>query len=246
MHYRITSKGFNHQTHCTDYRTHAYCIPPLHVLDVFPRFNWEVLSVEEHWLHRPHGIGPLFWRYHTKVCNDAPLFWQWMLTDSVWEACSSPVPACVERVPMQRFNHQELLGPHRPYSPLLPDVEEDDIEHMLWHLPCVDMSWWCAWFITMAESQLLKLRWRRIHCIGSSVSLQWRWVLMRCWVMISPSTPSQGWWSPQWWSIQILCSVKEHWLHRPHGVRPLFWCYHTKVCNDAPLFWQWMLTDDHC
>jgi len=31
---------------------------------------------------------------------------------------------------MQRFNHQEFLGLHRPYSPLL-SVEEDDIEHML-------------------------------------------------------------------------------------------------------------------
>jgi hypothetical protein len=51
-------------------------------------------------------------------------------SDSVWEACALPVLACVERVPMQRFNHQELLGLHRPYSPLL-SVEEDDIEHML-------------------------------------------------------------------------------------------------------------------
>jgi hypothetical protein len=54
-------------------------------------------------------------------------------SDSVWEACASPVPACVERVPMQSFNHQEFLGPHRPYSPPLSDVEEDDIEHIVIH-----------------------------------------------------------------------------------------------------------------
>ena len=56
-------------------------------------------------------------------------------SDSVWEACASPVAACIKReVPMQRFNHQEFLGLHHPYSPLL-SVEEDA------HLPCVDMSW---------------------------------------------------------------------------------------------------------
>jgi len=32
---------------------------------------------------------------------------------------------------MQIFNHEEFQGPHRPYSPPLSDVEEDDIEHII-------------------------------------------------------------------------------------------------------------------
>jgi len=57
-------------------------------------------------------------------------------SDSVWEACASPVPTCVKReVPMQRFNHQEFLGLHHPYSPLL-SVEGDAIINHAHHQEC--------------------------------------------------------------------------------------------------------------
>ena len=101
------------------------------------------------------------------ICTTTP---KWQCLGGMCFTCT-----CLKEVPMQRFNHQEFLGLHRPYSPLL-SVKEDDIEHMLWHLPCMDMSWWCAWLVDHGSRvTTIEVNMKMIHCIRFSVSLQWWW-----------------------------------------------------------------------
>ncbi|KAG1781466.1 hypothetical protein EV702DRAFT_962312, partial [Suillus placidus] len=49
----------------------------------------------------------------------------------VWHACIAPVPSDLHRLPLHTVNHSELYGVGRPYSPLLSDIEEDEITHIV-------------------------------------------------------------------------------------------------------------------
>ncbi|KAG1879954.1 uncharacterized protein F5891DRAFT_921684, partial [Suillus fuscotomentosus] len=49
----------------------------------------------------------------------------------VWRSCIKPVPSDLDRIQVQALSHEEFYSSSRPYSPLLSDVEDDEIEHIV-------------------------------------------------------------------------------------------------------------------